>query len=93
MRRPTKKIQGRSLDLYNVVVQVMVARDDLVFARSDEGKTIFARCFEYASEVSSLINVTPSMPRIAAHQQHRPNAESNTCKHVLTFPQSYNKWY
>ena len=63
LRDPTKKIQGRSLDLYNVVEQVMVARDNLVFARSDEEKKIFfARCFEYASEIASFINVTPSVP-------------------------------
>ena len=63
MRGPTKKIQGRSLDLYNVVEQVMVARNNLVFARSDEEKKIFfARCFEYASEIAGFINVTPSVP-------------------------------
>ena len=55
----------------------MVACDDLAFARSDKGK-IFARCFEYASEIAGLLNVTPSMPRTAARQQYRPNAESNT---------------
>ena len=76
LRDPTKKIQGRSLDLNNVVGQVMVISGDLVFARSDEGKMFFARCFEYASEIAGIINVTPSMPRIAARQQQRPNAES-----------------
>ena len=59
---PSKKIQGRSLDLYNVVWQVMVACDDLIFARSDEQKNFFAPCFEYASETAGLINVMPSMP-------------------------------
>ena len=75
---PTKKIQGRSLDLCKVVGQVMVICNDLVFAQSDEGKKFFARCFKYASEIAGLINVKPSMPWIAAHQQHRPNVESNT---------------
>ena len=56
----------------------MVACYDLVFARRDEGKKFFERCFEYASEIAGLINVTPSIPRIAARQQDRPNAESNT---------------
>ena len=28
--------------------------------------------------MASLIGIVPSMPRIAAHQQHRQNAESNT---------------
>ena len=41
-------------------------------------KKFFARCFEYASEIAGLINVTPSMLRTAARQQHRPNAGSNT---------------
>ena len=45
LRGPTKKIQGRGLDLY-VVGQVMVARDDLVFARSDEGKMFFCMLFQ-----------------------------------------------
>ena len=78
LRGPSKKIQGRSLNLYNVVGQLIVTCDDLDFARSDEGKKFFARCFEYASEIAGLINFTPSMPRIAVRQQHRPNAESNT---------------
>ena len=55
----------------------MVARDHLVFAQSDEEKKFFARCFEYLSEIAGFINVTPSMPRIAARQTHKPNAESN----------------
>ena len=55
----------------------MVARDHPDFARSDEEKKFFARCFEYASEIAGFINVTPSMPPIAARQTHRPNAESN----------------
>ena len=67
LRGPPKKIQGRSLDLYNVVGQVMVARDDL----------LFALCFEYASEIAGLINVMLSMPPVPSHQQHRPNTESN----------------
>ena len=41
-------------------------------------KCFFARCFEYASEIAGLKNVTPSMPRIVARQQYRPSAESNT---------------
>ena len=44
LRGPTKKIQGRSLDLY-VFGRVMVARDDLVFARNDEGKKVFCTLF------------------------------------------------
>ena len=39
LRGPTKKIQGRNLDLYNVVGQVMVAGDYLAFGWSDKRKT------------------------------------------------------
>ena len=78
LQGPTKKIQGRNLDLYNVVGLVMVAPNNLVFAWIDEENKFFARCFEYPSELAGPINVTPSMPQIASRQQHRPNAESNT---------------
>ena len=39
LKGPTRKIKGRSLDLYNVVGQVLVSRDDLLFARSGEEKS------------------------------------------------------
>ena len=45
LRGPTKKIQGSSLDLYNVVGQVMVTLDDLVFARSDREIFFFSHVF------------------------------------------------
>lgn len=78
LRGPTKKIQGRSLDLYDVVGQVKIAREDLAFVRSDGAKIFFTRCFEYASQVAGQISIFPCMPRIAARQQHRANAESTT---------------
>ena len=45
LRGPTKKIQGSSSDLYNVVGQVMVTRDDLVFLRSDREFFFFCMLF------------------------------------------------
>ena len=38
LRGPTKKIQGRSLDLYDVVGQVKIAREDLALIRSNGGQ-------------------------------------------------------
>ena len=81
---PTKKIQGQSLNLLDVLGQVEVARKDLLFIRNDGVKEYFSRCFEYAVKMVSLVNIVPSMPRIAVCQQHRENAESDT-----TF--NYNK--
>ena len=52
LRGPTKKIQGRSLDLLDVVGQVEVAREDLAFIRNDGAKEYFSRCFEYAVEMA-----------------------------------------
>ena len=78
LRVPTKKIQRRSLDLLDFVGQVEVARADLAFIRNDGAKEYFSRCFEYAVEMASLIDIIPSMQRIATHQQYRENAESDT---------------
>ena len=77
LRGSTKKIQGRSLDLLDVVGQVEVAREDLAFIRNDGAKEYFSRCFESAVEMASLFDIVLSMPRIAARQQHRENAESD----------------
>ena len=46
LRGQTKKMQGRSLDLVDVVGQVEVARKDLPFIRNDGAKEYFSRCFE-----------------------------------------------
>ena len=78
MRGPTKKIQGRSLDLLDVAGQVEVALEDLAFIRNEGAKEYFSRCFEYAVQMASVINIEPNMPRITACQHHRENAESDT---------------
>ena len=81
---PTKKIQGQSLDLLDILGQVEVARGDLPFIRNDGVKQYFSRCLEYRVKMVSLINIVPSMQQIAICQQHRENAESDT-------PFNYNK--
>ena len=42
LKGPTKKIQGRSLDLYDVVGVVRSARADLMFERNDENYVFYA---------------------------------------------------
>ena len=81
---PTKKIQGWSLDLLDILGQVEVTRGDLPFIWNDGVKQYFSCCFEYGVKMVSLINIVPSMPWIAVCQQHQENAESDT-------PFSYNK--
>ena len=66
-----------SLNLLDVVGQVEVAREDPVFIWNDGAKEYFSRCFEYVLEMVSLIDTVPSMPWIAARQQHQINADSD----------------
>ena len=73
-----KKMKRQSLDLLDFMGQVEFAREDLAFIRNDGAKEYFSRCFEYAEEMASLIDIVPSMLSIAAHQQHQKNAESDT---------------
>ena len=68
---PTKKIQGRSLDLLDVVGQVEVTREDLAFIVNDGAKHYISRWFEYVVEMTFLIDIVPNMPQIAAHQLHQ----------------------
>ena len=60
LRGPTEKIQGRSLDLYDVVSQVQQARDDLEYVRKNCENGFFKRCFDYASNIASLVSMPPS---------------------------------
>ena len=78
LRGPTEKIQGRSLDLYDVVSQVQLARGDLEYARKNCENGILKRCFDYASNIASLVSIKSSKPRIAARQVHRENVNANT---------------
>ena len=49
----------------DVVGQVEVAWEDLTFIRNNNAKEYFSPCFEYAVEMASLIDIAPSMLRIA----------------------------
>ena len=71
-------MKRQSLDLLDFMGQVEFAREDLAFIQNDGAKEYFSRCFEYAEEMASLIDIVPSMLSIAAHQQHQKNAESGT---------------
>ena len=77
MKGPTKNIQGRSLDLYDVVGVVRSARADLMFERNGEDY-VFTHCFSYATDLVPLFNVEPSSPRTAVRQSHRVNAAAET---------------
>ena len=58
---PTKKIQGWSLDLLDILGQVEVTRGDLPFIWNDGVKQYFS-CFENGMKMVSLINIVPTMP-------------------------------
>ena len=68
LRGSTKKIQGRSLSLLDAVGQVEVPHEDLAFNQNDGAKESFPHC--YSAEMANLIDIVPSMPQIAAQQQH-----------------------
>ena len=70
LRCPTKKIQGRSLDLLDVVGQVEFFCEDLAFIRNDGAKKHFSRCFEYAAEMASLIDSTESDTSFNYHRKN-----------------------
>ena len=53
LRGPTEKIQGRSLDLYDVESHVQVAHDDVEYVRKNCKNGFFKRCFNYASNIAS----------------------------------------
>ena len=69
---PIKKIQDRSLDLYEIVDVTRNTQTDLRILRSKESD-FYQRCYDYAIRVFNLIGVEPSMPRITEKQVHREN--------------------
>ena len=71
-------MQGRNLDLLDIASQVEITREDLAFIRNDCAKEYFSRCFKYAVEMASLIDIVLSMPRVAARQRQREIVESDT---------------
>ena len=71
-------MQWRNLDLLDIASQVEISREDLAFIRNYCAKEYFSRCFKYAVEMASLIDIVLSMPRVAARQRQREIAESDT---------------
>ena len=78
LKGSTKKIQGRALDLYDVVGQVQLVRSNLMFERDYGDFAFFKHCVAYANNVAALFGEEGSIPRTAARQHHRANAEANT---------------
>ena len=72
IKRPIKKIQGRSLDLYEVVDVMRNTQTDLRHLRSEESD-FYQRCYDYAIRVCNIIGIEPSMPRITEKQVPREN--------------------
>ena len=63
IKGPTIKIQGRFLDLYDVVKQVEAAKLHLKCERDDPNHAMYNRCFKYAKDLAALVNAEPTMPR------------------------------
>ena len=70
IKGPIKKIQGRSLDIYEVVDVIRNNQTDLRLLRSEESD-FYQRCYDYAIRICNLIGIEPSMPRITEKQVHR----------------------
>ena len=72
IKRSIKKIQGRSLDLYEIVDAIRNTQIDLRLLRSEESD-FYQRCYDYAIRVFNLSGVEPNMPKITEKQIHREN--------------------
>ena len=70
IKRPIKKIQGRSLDIYEIVDVIRNTQTDLRLLRSEE-IDFYQRCYDYAIRICNLIGIEPSMPRITEKRIHR----------------------
>ena len=55
-----------------------VVRDDLQYETENAETSLFRRCYSQACAVAALIDIQPTMPRVASWQIFRANAESNT---------------
>ena len=77
IKGPIKKIQGRSLDLYEVLDVMRNTQADLRLLRSEESD-FYQRCYDYAIRIYNLIGIEPSMPMITEKQVHRENTPAAT---------------
>ena len=74
---------GDSFCLY-CFMQVKVVRDDLQYERENAETSLFKICYGQACAVAALIDIQPTMPRVASRKIFRANAESNTpCQYYL----------
>ena len=80
LRGPSKKIQGESLDLYDVVGQIKVVQGDLQHERENAEQSFFKRCYNCACSMAKLVGIVPSMPRLA----QSPNAPKLTHQKITT---------
>ena len=71
IKGPIKKIQGRSLDIYEVADVIRNTQTDLRLLRSEESD-FYHRCYDYAIRICNL------MPRITEKQVHRENTPAAT---------------
>ena len=77
IKGPIKKIQGRSMDLYEVVDVIRNTQTDLSLLRFEESD-FCQRCYDYAICVCNLIGIKPIMPRIIEKQVYRENTSAAT---------------
>ena len=77
IKGPIKKIQGRSLDTYEVVDVIRNIQKDLRLLRSEESD-FYQRCYDYAIRICNLIGIESSVPRITEKQVHRENTPAAT---------------
>ena len=55
-----------------------VVRDDLQYERENAETSLFKICYSQACAVAALIDIQPTMSRVASRKIFRANAESNT---------------
>ena len=77
IKSPIKKIQARSLDMYEVIDVIRNTQTDLRLLRSEEND-FDQRCYDYAIRICNLIGIEPSMPRTTEKHVHRENTLAAT---------------
>ena len=77
IKGPIKKIQGRSLDLYEFLDVMRNIQTDLRLLRSEESD-FYQRCCDYAIRIFNLIDIEHSMPRITEKQVRREKTSAVT---------------
>ena len=75
IKGPIKKIQGRSLDLYELVIRN--TQTDLRLLRSEESD-FYQRCYDYEIRICNLTGIEPTMPRITEKQVYCENTSAAT---------------